>query len=165
MEDLLPCPFCESQNVRHREDGRLVECMDCGVQGPIGSDRGEARIKEFENAAAEKSFAFVDSKCPDCNGSGWVEIVPGLREVCCNRCHGTGLVGEYKEVPDIPRNPDDLSREFRKARERRKVPLAVLAPAWCMSVSRLSELETGIGEPRTAEEEKLMREWINGNNN
>ena len=129
-----------------------------------GSDGNEVHPACIENAAAEKSFAFVDSKCPDCNGSGWVEIVPGLREVCCNRCHGTGLVGEYKEVPDIPRNPDDLSRELRKARERRLITMHELASMWKTTPSRISELETGTGEPRTTKEEKKIRKWINGNN-
>lgn len=130
-----------------------------------GTNSSEARIKEFENVEVEKSFAFVDSKCPKCNGSGLVQIAPNCRGVKqCNYCRGTGLVGEYKEVPDIPLHPDDLSRELRKTRERRLITMHELASMWKTTPSRISELETGTGEPRTAKEEKKIREWINGNN-
>lgn len=62
------------------------------VRGNNSSEVHPEQIKEFENVAAEKSFAFVDSKCPVCAGSGWITNVLNGHKVCCNCCHGTGII-------------------------------------------------------------------------
>ncbi len=33
-------------------------------------------------------------KCPDCNGEGWIEIVPDHTGYLCKTCHG------LREIPD-----------------------------------------------------------------
>lgn len=109
----------------------------------------------------EKAYAFVDSKCPVCNGTGWVEVAPNCRGVkMCGYCRSTGLVGEYKEFPRIdlpPENPFGL--KLRKFREKRQVSMSLLANLLGCSVSHFSEIERGLVQ--ATEDEKIkISEWI-----
>lgn len=98
------------------------------------------------NSDQEKAYAFVDSKCPVCNGNGWVEVAPNCRGLkMCDYCRGTGLVGEYKEVPGIDLPPETpFGRKIRKFREKRQVSMSLLAKLLGCSVSHFSEIESGL---------------------
>lgn len=61
----------------------------------------------------DKHYAFVDRKCERCEGWGVVEF--GFK---CPECHGTGMIGSFEEVPEIPKNGDKkLGNLLRKTRE------------------------------------------------
>lgn len=116
---------------------------------------------------ADKCYAFVDSRCPVCNGSGLVQVTPNCRGVkSCDYCHGTGLVGEYKEVPQIDyHGPCALAWRLRKTREARHVGMDVLSKLFGMSVVRLSDIERGRGEKMTSSERTMITNWIYGGKN
>ena len=48
----------------------------------------------------DESYAFVDRKCPRCNGDGTLKLA--LPVTLCPLCRGTGIVGSYEPVPDMP---------------------------------------------------------------
>lgn len=104
------------------------------------------------------SYAFVDGKCPRCDGSGEIGGFDGLQ--ICPVCNGTGSVGEYREVPDVEyKGPSALAYKLRQTRERRKVGMGDLAKYFGWSVVHLSNIETGKVE-MTEEERKQVSDWI-----
>ena len=110
-----------------------------------------------------KNYAFVDGICPNCAGRGydpvWPRRSPGE---LCPTCKGTGSVGYYREAPDIrPQfHPTPFSKSLRATREARKVSMRTLAMHIGVSVCRISDIERGLGDAPTPEEEKKIREWI-----
>lgn len=105
-------------------------------------------------------YAFVDSKCPHCNGEGEVRGFCGLK--ICPICNGTGSVGEFREVPDIEyKGPSALAYKLRQTRERRKISMGDLAKYFGWSVVHLSNIETGKVE-MTKDERKQVDNWIYG---
>lgn len=97
------------------------------------------------------SYAFVDRRCSNCDGKG------------CEECDFHGIVGSYKEAPDLPEPLDTVwSRHFRKWRKRNKCSFHDVADKCGMSVSCLSGIETGWIEPTATETDRLIRfilEW------
>lgn len=109
----------------------------------------------------DKSYAFVDKRCPRCDGEGTLKAaLPGT---FCPLCKGTGMLGEYQEVPNIELHPTPFSKLLRSIRERADITLRDLSWQCEMSPSRLSEIETGRTTP-TVEEEKRIREWLEEQN-
>lgn len=102
-------------------------------------------------------YAFIDRKCPRCDGEGTLKFA--MPTTICPLCKGTGMVGEYREVPNIELHPTPFSKLLRSMRERKKVTLRDLSRRFGMSPSRLSGLETGREMP-TDEEKKKIREWM-----
>lgn len=95
------------------------------------------------------SYAFIDRKCTNCNGTG------------CKICSGTGMVGSFEEVPDIPMNGDkEFGDKLRKTRERRLISMSELACILSCKVSQISEIECGITMPTDKQREKLEK-WMN----
>lgn len=43
---LLPCPFCNSMNLKLEGDDPYIECLTCHSMGPLGNDSIEA-IKKW----------------------------------------------------------------------------------------------------------------------
>lgn len=58
-------------------------------------------------------YAFVDSKCPRCNGKG---TVGGYTITICPECHGYGTVGYCIEtvVSDIETGKVEMTKDERK---------------------------------------------------
>lgn len=110
----------------------------------------------------EKGMAFVDKKCPDCDGRGYGYDADG-KEQRCETCEGTGLIGSYEEVEIRKGEPDDFAKVFRKLREEANISMSEMADILGCSVVRMSELERGKGEPRTPEEKEMMRKWVSRN--
>lgn len=112
---------------------------------------------------SEKTYAFVDSKCPKCNGEGLTQVAPNCRGMkMCDYCHGTGLVGEYREVPNIEFPfMDGIGPKLREIREQRKASMRELAELFDCGVSHVSDIERGIVEP-TEEETRKITEWMDG---
>lgn len=105
----------------------------------------------------DKNYAFIDRKCPRCDGEGTLKSV--LPAIICPLCKGVGMIGEYREVPTIELHPTPFSKLLRSMRERRQLSLRDLSLRFGMSPSRLSGLETGRETPMS-DEEKKIREWI-----
>lgn len=108
----------------------------------------------------DKSYTFIDRKCPRCDGEGTLKA--SLPHNRCPLCKGTGMVGEYQEVPTIEFHPTPFSKLLRSIREREKITLRDLSRRFGMPPSRLSGLETGRETP-TDEEKKKIREWMEEN--
>lgn len=95
-------------------------------------------------------FAFVDRRCT-CG-----------EDANCPHCGGSGLVGSFEEVPDIPFHiPYAIVYRLRQQRERRKVSMADLAAQFGWSLVHLSDIERGRVDP-TEEEREQIREWVYG---
>lgn len=105
----------------------------------------------------DKSYAFIDRRCPRCDGEGTLKAA--LPTTFCPLCKGTGMVGEYREVPSIDLHPTPFSRLLRSIREKKSITLRELSRRLEISVPRLCELETGRETP-TDEEKKKIREWM-----
>lgn len=106
-------------------------------------------------------YVFVDRKCARCDGDG-VIIDEEIGVQDCPECHGTGIIGSYEEVPDIPMNGDkEFGNLLRKTRERRLISMSELAVLLKCKVSRISEIELGMTMP-TDKERKLLQKWIDG---
>ena len=102
-------------------------------------------------------YAFVDRKCHYCGGSG---IKANTKLATCPECNGTGMIGSFEEIQDIPMNSDDeFGNLLRKTRVRRLVSMSDLAALLKCKVSRISSIEFGIEIP-TDTERKLLQEWI-----
>lgn len=108
----------------------------------------------------DKSYAFIDRKCPLCDGEGTLKSA--LPATICPLCKGVGMVGKYREVPSIELHPTPFSELLRSMRERKKVTLRDLSRRFRMSPSRLSGIETGREVP-TSDEENKIREWMEEN--
>ena len=109
---------------------------------------------------SDHNFVFVDVCCPHCNGVGFIYFK--REKMRCSICHGQGRLGgyEYREVCEP--KPDDLAMQLRSVREWRKISMKELASSFGMSVTRLSEIERGVGDPRTPDEDRMVRAWIEG---
>ncbi len=108
----------------------------------------------------DESYAFLDRKCPRCNGEGTLRSA--LPVTLCPLCRGTGIVGSYEPVPDMPKlNPTPFSKILRSTRENRKISLRNLALLLGFTPSRLSGIEVGLYAP-TPDEEKKIREYLEG---
>ena len=123
-----------------------------------------ARVRPHGRGGSEMntdiSYAFIDRKCPRCDGEGTLKAA--LPTTFCPRCKGTGMVGEYREVPSIELHPTPFSKLLRSMRESSQITLRDLSRRFGMPPSRLSGLETGRETP-TDEEKKKIREWMTAN--
>lgn len=103
----------------------------------------------------DNDYAFVDRKCPACAGTG---KIPLGRMCAC--CHGTGLIGDYEEVPSIEYDgPSAFTYRLRLTRETRKVSMSELAAQLGTSVVELSDIERGKIEPIGALKEQIAK-WV-----
>ncbi len=76
----------------------------------------------------------------------------------CPTWNGTGSVGSYEDVPELPQTePTEFGKWMRKARERHGTSLIRLRDLTGITPSRLSQIERGAGEPATESEEGLIR--------
>ena len=116
--------------------------------------------RERRRTMPDKSCAFIDRKCPRCDGEGTLKAA--LPTTFCPLCKGAGTVGTYQEVPSIELHPTPFSKLLRSIRERGKITLRDLSRRFGMPPSRLSGLETGRETP-TPGEEKTIREWMEEN--
>lgn len=107
----------------------------------------------------DKHYAFVDGRCPRCDGEGEIGGWDGLQ--VCPECHGMGIGGAFKEVPPIDpaKIPGAFAYRLRKTREQNKVGMSELADHFGWSVVHLSNIERGVIEP-TEKEFKQIEEWI-----
>jgi Lar family restriction alleviation protein len=70
MPELLPCPFCDSKNVRaHRGYSFYVTCQDCGCDGPWTDYSSEEAIAAWNRRAAiaatkQEPVGHVDMQSP-----------------------------------------------------------------------------------------------------
>lgn len=106
------------------------------------------------------SYAFIDRKCPRCNGKGTLKKSGTL----CPRCEGTGAVGELRMVRATELHPTPFFKSLRSTRERERkgVTLRELSRLFGIVPSRLSEIETGRETP-TPDEENKIHEWMEKN--
>lgn len=102
-----------------------------------------------------KSMAFTDKRCPVCGGKG------RTRKAECVRCKGTGSTGGVVRLQYHKPNPDGFAKMFYKLRADVGMPLRDLALTINCQPSRLSEIESGLGELRNIEETVRILVWIN----
>lgn len=103
------------------------------------------------------SYAFIDRKCPRCDGDGTLKSA--LSATICPLCKGMGMVGEYQKAPTIEFHPTPFSKLLRSTRERKGTTLRELSRLFGILPSRLSGIETGREMP-TPDEENKIREWM-----
>lgn len=103
------------------------------------------------------SYAFIDRKCPRCDGEGTLKSA--LPATICPLCKGMGMVGEYQKVPTIEFHPTPFSENLRSTRLMKGVTLRELSRLFGILPSRLSGIETGRETP-TPDEENKIREWM-----
>lgn len=108
----------------------------------------------------DKSYAFIDRKCLRCDGEGTLKAA--LPTTFCPRCKGTGMIGEYREVPTIEFHPTPFSENLRSTRLRKGVTIRELSQHFGILPSRLNGIETGRETP-TPDEENKIREWMEAN--
>lgn len=109
----------------------------------------------------DKSWAFIDRRCPRCSGEGTLKAA--LPTTFCPRCKGTGMISELQQGTPVEIHPTPFSELLRSMRIRKNLTVRELSLRFGMSPSRLSGLENGLGTP-TSEEEKKIREWMEANN-
>ena len=96
-----------------------------------------------------------------CNGSGEFDVLELCSPITCTTCNGTGSVGSYEDVPELPKTePTEFGIWMRKARERHGTSLIRLRDLTGISPSRLSEIERGAGEPVTEDEQRKIRDEL-----
>lgn len=106
------------------------------------------------------SYAFINRKCPRCDGEGTLKSA--LPATICSLCKGMGMVGEYQKAPTIEFHPTPFSKLLCSTRERKGATLRELSRLFGILPSRLSGIETGRETP-TPDEENKIREWMEKN--
>lgn len=101
-----------------------------------------------------KSTAFVDKRCPVCDGKG------RTRAAECRRCNGTGMIGELVDREIHEAKPTEFGKMFRKIREAAEEPLHDVAKDTGLSVSRISGIERGRGKPISVIEAGALLRWL-----
>lgn len=90
---------------------------------------------------------FLDRQCPTCHGHG------------CAKCHGTGMIGDVRDV-DVPTpEPDSFAENLRAWRLKNGRTFRELSAETGILPSVLSGIEDGRRMP-TEEERKIIEEII-----
>ena len=149
-----PCPA-----LFYREDVNKYLCSLVEAEGTlfppekrlfskaVGVGKGCTAPDDME---MKMGFAFIDRRCPDCNGEG------------DSKCEGTGLRGSYEKLPDTPPyQPTELGKSLRAARLQRQATFRDIAQLLECTPSHVSGIELGREKP-TTEEIAALKNWIAG---
>lgn len=176
------CYACPDVDKKHSGPLAFFKGADCPAMWPWNKEwwkpSSNNRIRELTKAGAliaaeidrllaaeatftdpEKHYAFVDRKCPRCDGGGEIGGFEGFQ--ICPECNGTGHIGSFEEVPPIDpaKIQSALAYRLRKTREQRKIGMSELAAHFGWSVVHLSDIERGRVEP-TPEEREQIKNWV-----